>query len=197
MSNNNEIFMPENKSNKASIIVAVIAICLILGGVYLLNQSFSSNKPAETNTASTTPTTKTETAKKEETKPVAEETPVTNTTKTTTTTTTTTPATTPSTTTTPATTPTTPDTTTTPPKQVLTPNQIIAKVLEIKSNGETVFQIQECGLQDATICKSPNKFNLSGVKATVDKIYLVSGSISEENGRMSLENITIKENPTT
>ncbi len=100
MSNNNEIFMPENKSNKASIIVAVIAICLILGGVYLLNQSFSSNKPAETNTASTTPT-KTETAKKEETKPVVEEKPVTNTTETTTTTT---PAT---TTTTPATTPTT------------------------------------------------------------------------------------------
>jgi cytoskeletal protein RodZ len=191
MSNNNEIFMPENKSNKASIIVAVIAICLILGGVYLLNQSFSSNKPAETNTSTTTPTTKTETAKKEEVKPVVKENTVTDTTKTTTPTET---ATKPATTTT---TPVTPVTTPTVEKQVLTPNQIIAKVLEVKSNGETVFQIQECGLKDATICKSPNKFNLSGVKAAIDKIYLVSGSISEENGRMSLENITIKENITT
>lgn len=190
MSNSNEIFMPENKSNKASIIVAVVAICLILGGVYLLNQSFSSSskKDTPTQTASTTPspseaskTTATPTTVDSTTKPTTDTTPP-ETTNTVTTTPTTTPA--PATPTTPA-----PTTSTTP---ALENNQLIAKVLSIDSSGMTKFEIQSCGIPNPVLCKSGTKFNLSGVKASVDKVYLVSGSITDGSS-LSLENITIKE----
>jgi hypothetical protein len=72
---NTKIPMYEKKSNTTSIIIAIIAIFLILGGVYLINQSFNKSKstsstsdnsnnttatttPAATDTSSTsTPTT--------------------------------------------------------------------------------------------------------------------------------------------
>ena len=201
MSNNNEIFMTENKSNKASIIVAILAICLILGGVYLLNQSFNSS-------SKTTETAKTATPKTETKAPTATSSTATPTTSDSVTTPTT--SATPTTTngsqvsTTPTTVTTTPTTSTvatspvTPPatvaKPVLTEKQIIAKALSVSSTGEVKFEIQECGLLNAKVCKAGTKFSLTGVKATAGKVYLVSGNISESNGTLSLENITIKEN---
>lgn len=203
MSNNNEIFMTENKSNKASIIVAILAICLILGGVYLLNQSFtSSNKTQETaKTSNTSPKTETTSSKAT---PTTSSTPTSNS-QTSTATPTTTNTATPTTSTTTSsgttnsgtsTTPTTtPAATPTPAaKPTLTENQLIAKALSVSSSGEVKFEIQECGLPNAKVCKAGTKFSLTGVKATADKVYLVSGNISESNGTLSLENITIKEN---
>jgi cytoskeletal protein RodZ len=202
--NHNEIFMPENKSNKASIIVAVVAICLILGGVYLINQGVSStNKPKETaqtttsnSSSSNTPSSSsnTSTTSSETQSSSTSTTPSTSTETNSNTTTTTTPAETPST---PAatTTPTTPAATTTPttttPK--LESNQLTAKVLSISDAGETRFEIVECGLENAKVCKAGSKIILSGVKTTVGLTYLVSGSISEDGGVLTLENITVKE----
>ncbi len=202
--NNNEIFMPENKSNKASIIVAIVAICLILGGVYLINQGVnSSNKTKETaqntnsnSSSSSTPTTSTSTkATTSTTEPTETTTPTTNTAATTTPTTvdTTTPATTTTPSTSSTTTPTTTPTTTTPEPAKLENNQIVAKALSVSDSGETRFEIKECGIPNATVCKAGTKFTLTGVKSSVDKTYLVSGNITESNGALSLENIIVKE----
>lgn len=194
--NNTEIFMPENKSNKASIIVAVVAICLILGGVYLINQGVSSsNSSKETAQNTTTNSSSSNPAKPSSTSsnsPVEPKPDTTNAAPTTTTN--------PSAPTTPtvAPTPTTPAPTTTPAAPIvaetkLTPNQLTAKVISIKADKGTEFAIIECGIVNAVVCKSPRTFTLTGVKAIVDKVYLVTGKITDDGKILTLENITIKE----
>lgn len=169
--------MSDKNSNRLSLIIAIIAIVLILGGVYLLNRSFST--PTKTATATTnkpsTRSTTSNSAKKTSTTTSANTSVTaksdnessTNINKDTVTKEST-PLSTPSgsdkeinpTTQNPV----TPSTETKKPEpttQPLAENEIIAKYLGPNSAGQARFEIQECGKKGSTSCLNPNKFSIN------------------------------------
>jgi FtsZ-interacting cell division protein ZipA len=197
----NKVFscMSDKNSNRISLIIAVIAIVLILGGVYLLNKSFSSpsktavantaTKPAaKSNTAKTT-TSSSSTASGTNTSVTAKtsDSPADTSTKDKASSTATAPADSKSTTITSTEAP-KPAVTTTPktedkPKpaapvapvaQPLAENEILATYLGPNSVGQARFEIQECGKKGATSCTNPNKFSIN--KSSEYGVALVEGS---------------------
>jgi cytoskeletal protein RodZ len=178
--------MSDKNSNRVSLFIAVVAIVLILGGVYLLNKSFSSStktavasnvKPqVKSYTSNTAPSTtaKTESSDASVTaKPTVSDTSKdTKAAPSTSTSTTTTGVSTPTTIISSAnsnTAGTTPNTVNATPKteqiknvaevsKPLTENEIVAKFVGEGTGGLPKFEIQECGNKDSKLCVSPNKF---------------------------------------
>ncbi|MBC7472231.1 MAG: hypothetical protein H7196_03160 [candidate division SR1 bacterium] len=184
--------MSNKSSNRISLFIAVIAIALILGGVYLLNKSFSSStkvavasntkvqsKSSNTNASSKITAVKADSADTSVTaKPVtstdagkeARNTSVSSSSPTTTTTTTTgsTPA----------------NITTTQPNSSLSiksevskpleTNEIVAKFVGEGTGGLPKFEIQECGNKESRLCVNPNKFIINN--ANKFDVKLIEGN---------------------
>lgn len=183
--------MSDKSSNKISLFIAVIAIVLILGGVYLLNKSFSSStktavasnakvqsKTSNANAASKITAIKPDsvdtsvTAKPATTLPdVAKETKNTSIGSATTTTTTTTTGATP---TNIATVQSSSSTKSEQPEPPLETNEIVAKFVGEGTGGLPKFEIQECGNKDSKLCVNPNKFIINN--ASKFDVKLIEGN---------------------
>lgn len=196
-----ELFMYEKKSNRGTALVAFIAIVLILGGVYLLNQSFS--KPQEdtnnsspsqqaSNSSTSNSTSQNENEAKEEpsTSTDTNSSISSNTSNSNTSTNSSTPPTSDD-----------PDSSTsnsnnadtqveTPPNTEntnnLEDNQVILKVLS-KDNNTYQTEIVTSGVPEATLLKSGGKvrINISGITLEEGKTYQITG-LTESNGKISI-----------
>jgi regulatory protein YycI of two-component signal transduction system YycFG len=177
--------MSDKSSSRVSLFIALIAIVLILGGVYLLNKSFSSStktavasnansqiKSSTANNASKTSVTKPESSDTSVTAKPATITDVSKdakpstsaaSTSTSTTTSGVAPSITAGTTATtiqssvPAVVKTEPKVSTEAQKP-LTEGEIVAKFVGEGTGGLPKFEIQECGNKQSKLCVSPNKF---------------------------------------
>ena len=195
---NTKIVMYEKKSNTTSIVIAIVAIFLILGGVYMINQSFNKTKTdttAKSDSNTTTNTTKSNETAKTETKSdtTEDDTTTTNSSSTTTSDTTTTPSTDTATTDSDTTT-TDPDTTTTPTESTLKEDEAIVKVTKVTpgTGGANRYDITivDTGYKDGTKLKkdATTYINVSGVTMQADKTYQIS-SITEKDGKISISSL--------
>jgi hypothetical protein len=207
--------MSDKNSNRISLIVAVLAIVLILGGVYMLQKSFTSTssssqakstvaKNATTKTSTITPSTSPSSAvvtsgtTGSTSGQATTTTPVTSsssavTSSTPTGTTTTTP---PSVVTTTQTVPTTQVNTTTSPKATapattpLSANQLTAKYI-----GNNTFEIVQCGKTGTNFCQSPYKVYINNQVAnnvgplSNDKTYKFDATWNEDKNGILFSNI--------
>ena len=212
--------MSEKNSNKLSLIIAIIAIILILGGIYLLNKSFSAPTKSSANTSVTkTPVKSSQTATVNQTPPATVNNTKSADTNTSVTSTTPTPSTTApnssnlvsdannkgvgETPQNPATKPaeTTPKSTATAannPSQapVATPlekNEISATYLGLNASGQARFEITECGNKSSIHCLSPNKFSINNtgkVALSEGKNYRLVADYSEDASYMIFRSVS-------
>jgi hypothetical protein len=180
--------MSDKNSNKVSLFIAVIAIILILGGVYLLNKSFSNSskvvvasnaksqiKTSSANTSSTKQTTKTDSVDTSVTgKSNLTPSDIAKDNKSTTTTS-------PTTTVNPSTSQSTTSTTKTESPKVtaetpkpLSENEIVAKFVGEGTGGLPKFEIQDCGNKNSKLCVNPNKFIINN--ASKFDVKLIEGN---------------------
>jgi len=214
--------MQENKSNRIGIIVALIIIFLILGGVYLLNQTF--NQGSRTSDDTSKQTTKTETANNSSTNSNtttsdsnlsqnqispedifkgSDSDANTSTNSNTTGNQNTANSTNQETNTsvnsekkeeTQKTTDTEKTETTTETVK-LESNQILATLSSV-SNGRYSFVIKQCGNSNPNFCKSGTKFYLENLNPKVvnetSKDYLINATITDTKSGLSISNATVK-----
>jgi cytoskeletal protein RodZ len=199
--------MSDKNSSRVSLFIAIIAIVLILGGVYLLNKSFSSSTKTavasnassqiKSTTASKSLAVKSDSSDTSVTAKPATivEAPKTTSTASTSTATTTTGVTPAITTVSQANTSTKSDT----PKAVeaakpLSENEILAKFVGEGTGGLPKFEIQECGNKSSKLCVSPNKFiinnaNKFDVKLTEGNKYRFAAKYNEDQNFIIFEAI--------
>ncbi len=190
---NTSLLMYEKKSNKASIIIAVVAIGLVLLGVYLISESISSSK--NKNDSKTAQSSSVKSEAKSSTVSSTITTASTNNNNSTTTTTATDSnsateedVTTSSTTSSQASSPAPAETVTT-----LAEDEAIIKVTKVTSGSSATrydIEIVDTGFKDGTKLKkgATTYVNVSGVTLTEGKSYKIT-SITEKDGRIAINNL--------
>jgi cytoskeletal protein RodZ len=207
--------MTDKNSNRISLIVAVLAIVLILGGVYMLQKSFTSSsssaqakstvaKNATVKTSTITPTSSTPTTPSTTGSTTGSASGTTTTTtqsttsspisatirSTTTSSASTTPATTTQTVPTTQVNSTTPTKTTAPANTPLSANQLTAKYI-----GNNTFEIVSCGKTGTNFCQSPYKVYINNQVAnnvgplSNDKTYKFDATWNEDKNGILFSNI--------
>jgi cytoskeletal protein RodZ len=204
--------MTEKNSNRISLIIAILAIVLIIGGLYVLQRSLSTNSSkSSANSSKTISTQKSNGSKTTTVTPstTSSNQNIDNTSKTTAGNTSTVAPTTAPTTADPVTTPAAPKvepvkqvptttgtpqpgttTASTAPKVALNQNELTAKYI-----GNNTFEIVDCGKTGGSFCKSPYKVYINNQVAnnvgplTNDKTYKFNATWNEDANGILFSNI--------
>lgn len=177
---NTDLIMYEKKSNSASIVVAVIAILLILGGVYFLNKSFTKPKEvskATISTSSSSSSTKAETLSSSSSFSTSSSSSISSSTS--------------------SSSSSNLNSSSSSSTSGLQENEAIIKITKVTvGNESTRYEVEflDTGLKNGTKLKAGNKIylNLIGATMSVDKTYKIS-SIIETDNTIKVSNLKSKE----